>query len=151
MTFSLSRTPVDLTDCRMGTLPPTTFNDETRLETYHDERETPPICLGGYPSFTHEDPRRYNHPSAMGDFYLLASDSNDGIMWGGSGVAQFSIHEDNCAPRLLESTLQWGLLRSVQNRPCARYAAMKGAWSGGLVSARSPPSTKLTHGCALRV
>lgn len=64
LTFSLSRTPVDLTDCRMGTLPPTTFNDETRLETYHDERDTPPICLGGYPSFTHEDPRRYNHPGA---------------------------------------------------------------------------------------
>jgi uncharacterized protein YwqG len=98
-TLSLSRIPVDATDYRMEKLLPKIFNDETRLETCHDERQTPPLRLGGYPDFTQEDPRPYNDPSAIGDFNLLTIDSTDGIMWGDAGVAQFFMHEDDLCRR----------------------------------------------------
>ena len=99
LTFSLSRMPVDPTDYRMGKLLPKIFNDENRLEAYHNGLQTPPIRLGGYPSFTQEDPRSYNEPGAIGDFNLLTVDTTDGIMWGDSGVAQFFMHEDDLRRR----------------------------------------------------
>jgi len=99
LTFSLSRMAVDPTDYRLGKLLPKIFNDEDKREAYHSAHETPAIRLGGYPSFTQEDPRSYREPSAIGDFTLLTVDTTDGVMWGDSGVAQFFMHEDDLRRR----------------------------------------------------
>ena len=97
--FNLSRMPVDPTDYRLNKLLPKIFNDENKREAYHNARETPAIRLGGYPSFTQEDPRSYREPGAIGDFNLLTIDTTDGIMWGDSGVDQFFMHEDDLRRR----------------------------------------------------
>lgn len=99
LTLSLSGMPVDSTDYWMERLLPKIFNDETGLETYHDERQTLPIRLGGYPNFTQQDPHRYNDTSTIGDFNLLTIDTTDGIMWGAAGVAQYFMREDDLRRR----------------------------------------------------
>jgi uncharacterized protein YwqG len=50
--------------------------------------------LGGYPSFTQEDPR-----SGGDDELLLQLDSDDALMWGDSGVANFFISPTALAAR----------------------------------------------------
>ncbi|WP_164978656.1 YwqG family protein [Pseudoxanthomonas composti] len=50
--------------------------------------------LGGYPSFTQEDPRRDGD-----DELLLQLDSDDVLMWGDSGVANFFIRPADLARR----------------------------------------------------
>ena len=50
--------------------------------------------LGGYAYFTQEDPRKYQ--DEFKDFILLFQlDSDDHIMWGDVGVANFFIHPDD--------------------------------------------------------
>lgn len=54
--------------------------------------------LGGYAYFTQEDPRKYK--DEFKDFILLFQlDSDDHIMWGDVGVANFFIHPDDLAKR----------------------------------------------------
>lgn len=52
--------------------------------------------LGGYPYFTQEDPRNYNK-SLRGHQLLFQMDSDEHIMWGDAGVANFFIHPDKLA------------------------------------------------------
>jgi uncharacterized protein YwqG len=99
LTFAPDRMPVDPSDYRMERLLPKIHANEKKLEAYHNSRETPPIRIGGYPTFTQEDPRVRTEPGALGDFNLLTVDTTDGVMWGDSGVAQFFIHEDNLRRR----------------------------------------------------
>jgi uncharacterized protein YwqG len=49
--------------------------------------------LGGYPDFTQEDPRRSSDRQVL----LLQLDSDDGMMWGDSGIANFFIDPDDLA------------------------------------------------------
>lgn len=52
--------------------------------------------IGGYAGFAQEDPRDWDGP--MGDYILLFQlDSDDHIMWGDSGIANFFIHPDDLA------------------------------------------------------
>lgn len=51
--------------------------------------------LGGYPYFTQEDPRRADDPRVL----LLQLDTDDEMMWGDAGVANFFIHPDDLARR----------------------------------------------------
>ncbi len=50
--------------------------------------------MGGYPFFTQEDPRSQND-SVKRDVLLLQIDSDDEIMWGDCGVANFFISEED--------------------------------------------------------
>lgn len=51
--------------------------------------------LGGYPYFTQDDPRKPGDPRRL----LLQLDSDDEMMWGDVGVANFFIHPDDLARR----------------------------------------------------
>lgn len=51
--------------------------------------------LGGYPYFTQEDPRRADDPRRL----LLQLDTDDQMMWGDAGVANFFIDPDDLARR----------------------------------------------------
>jgi uncharacterized protein YwqG len=51
--------------------------------------------LGGYPYFTQEDPRRAGDPRRL----LLQLDTDDEMMWGDAGVANFFIDPDDLARR----------------------------------------------------
>lgn len=52
--------------------------------------------IGGYASFTQEDPRLYNEE--LKDYILLLQiDTDDEIMWGDSGVGNFFIHKNDLA------------------------------------------------------
>lgn len=53
--------------------------------------------VGGYAFFTQEDPRI--HSEKFGDYILLQIDTDDEIMWGDSGVANFFIHPDDLAKK----------------------------------------------------
>lgn len=54
--------------------------------------------IGGYASFTQDDPRRFN--DAFKDYILLLQiDSDDEITWGDVGVANFFIHPDDLAKK----------------------------------------------------
>lgn len=99
LTFRLCSMTVDSTDYRLETLLPEIFRDGAKLDAYRDQQNTPPIRLGGYPTFTQDDPRFHSEPGAIGDFALLTVDTTDGVMWGDSGVGQFLIHEDDLRRR----------------------------------------------------
>ncbi|MBO9572552.1 MAG: DUF1963 domain-containing protein [Chitinophagaceae bacterium] len=68
---------------------------ENRLETLlYEHFSNNGHKIGGYAFFTQEDPRFYD--STLEDYILLFQmDSEDGIMWGDSGVANFFIHPDD--------------------------------------------------------
>jgi uncharacterized protein YwqG len=71
------------------------INDELFSAAY-DAFLLPGHRVGGYPHFTQEDPRVYN--DACKDYILLLQiDTDDCIMWGDSGVANFFIHPDDLA------------------------------------------------------
>lgn len=91
--FSLGRMAVDCTDYRFEKLLPEIAADDALRDAYCDFVQAPALRLGGYPTFTQEDPRAYNDAGRYGDFTLLTVDTTDGIMWGDSGVAQFFMHE----------------------------------------------------------
>lgn len=62
-------------------------------------------CMGGYPFFTQDDPRGYTKKLADYDVLLFQCDSSyednseDEIMWGDMGVANFFITEDDLKKR----------------------------------------------------
>lgn len=97
--FAPSRMPVDTSDYRFEALLPDIAASEELSELYFEwklqELDISAIRLGGYPTFTQDDPRKwrthenYKHYEAIGDFSLLTIDTTDGIMWGDSGAAQF--------------------------------------------------------------
>ena len=96
VSLSLGSMPVDVFDHRFrGLLPAISGNDDL-LDLYQDWFDAPPVRLGGYPTFTQNDPRdpleRHGGPT-LGEFPLLTIESTDGIMWGDMGVGQFFMHE----------------------------------------------------------
>ena len=96
LTFQLDQMVVDLTDYRFARLLPRIAEDEDLLEAYaewtSDEAAAPAIRIGGYPTFTQEDPRSSRRNPDIGDITLLTIDTTTGIMWGDAGVAQFLMH-----------------------------------------------------------
>jgi uncharacterized protein YwqG len=97
LAFGLDHMPVDIGDYRFERLLPRIAADETLIEAYAEwttgDAAVSAIRLGGYPSFTQEDPRAYPHHAGIGDTTLLTIDSTTGIMWGDSGIGQFLMHE----------------------------------------------------------
>ena len=88
LSFSLSTMVADPSDYRFNDLVPGMSHAD--LDHYDAiSREAPPIRLGGYPTFTQQDPRAYQ--DGLGDVTLLTVDTTDGIMWGDTGAAQFFI------------------------------------------------------------
>ncbi len=99
LSFALDRMPVDCSDYRFRKLLPEIASNEALHEAYCDFVAAPALRLGGYPTFTQQDPRFYPSGADFGDFTLLTVDTTDGIMWGDSGVAQFFIHEKDLKRR----------------------------------------------------
>ena len=97
LTFQLDQMVADLTDYRFASLLPRIAEDDDLLEAYaewtSDEAVPPAIRLGGYPTFTQEDPRSMRPGAELGDTTLLTIDTTTGIMWGDSGAGQFLMHE----------------------------------------------------------
>ncbi len=95
--FELDQMVADVSDYRFERLLPDIANDEELMEAYAEwtteAAAVSAIRLGGYPTFTQEDPRNYPPNDKVGDFSLLTVDTTTGIMWGDSGVAQFFMHE----------------------------------------------------------
>ncbi|WP_158643805.1 YwqG family protein [Pseudobacter ginsenosidimutans] len=55
--------------------------------------------LGGYAYFTQTDPREYREEKEKEFVLLLQIDSDDKIMWGDAGVANFFIHPNDLAKK----------------------------------------------------
>lgn len=70
---------------------------EDKLSDYlYDNCSSGGHKIGGYASFTQEDPRLYNEE--LKDYILLLQiDTDDEIMWGDSGVGNFFIHKNDLA------------------------------------------------------
>lgn len=69
-----------------------------------DEELMDSICcdgahIGGYPFFTQSDPREYESEYQKLDTVLLQIDTDDEIMWGDSGVANFFISAEDLAKK----------------------------------------------------
>lgn len=79
-------------------LPQIANNDELR-QAYAEAFLAPCMRIGGYPTFTQEDPRFGGDGARLGDLTLLTVDTSDHIMWGDSGVAQFFMHEADAIAR----------------------------------------------------
>ena len=99
LSFRPDRMPVDCTDYRFEKLLPEIAADEALHEAYCDFVSPPALRLGGYPTFTQQDPRSYSTGADFGDFTLLTVDTVGDIMWGDSGVAQFFMHEPDLKRR----------------------------------------------------
>lgn len=67
-------------------------------DSLYDEFSPSGHKIGGYAYFTQSDPREYD--DVLKDYIvLLQIDSDDEIMWGDSGVANFFIHPDDLAKK----------------------------------------------------
>ena len=99
LVFQLDTVPVDRGDYRFASLLPEIAADDHLTELYGETFWAPFMRLGGYPTFTQEDPRVDRSGPALGDVSLLTVDTWEGIMWGDSGVAQFFIHEHDLRSR----------------------------------------------------
>ena len=55
--------------------------------------------IGGYPFFTQTDPREYEESYRRFDTVLLQIDTDEEIMWGDSGVANFFIAAEDLAKK----------------------------------------------------
>jgi len=74
------------------------LNDELEEHAYESLMKTPDHKIGGFASFTQEDPRGYYAPDE--EWLLLFqmdtdSNSNIDIMWGDAGIANFFIRPDD--------------------------------------------------------
>ena len=69
-------------------------SDERTDEIYEEYMENSSKVghqIGGYPFFTQEDPRYRGEEYLKYDFLMLQLDSDDHIMWGDAGIANFMI------------------------------------------------------------
>ncbi len=82
--------------------------DEKLVDAIRESRTFTGTCMGGYPFFTQNDPRRFNEEYAGCTVLLFQSDSencgaegtwDDDICWGDSGVANFFISPEDLAKR----------------------------------------------------
>lgn len=99
LTFGLASMAIDPRDYRFAGLLPDVAEDERLLDLYLDAFPAPFMRMGGYPTFTQEDPRAYAPHKNIGDVCLLTVDTWEGIMWGDSGVAQFFVREEDLIAR----------------------------------------------------
>lgn len=79
--------------------------EEELCEKIYEIRTCEHTCIGGYPFFTQDDPRGYTKELADYDVLLFQCDSScednseDEIMWGDMGVANFFITEKDLKKR----------------------------------------------------
>ncbi len=103
LSFQLDQMVADFTDYRFERLLPGIAADEDLMAAYAEwtsgDAAVSPIRLGGYPTFTQQDPRAFPGQARLGDTTLLTLDTTLGIMWGDAGVAQFLMHEKDLAKR----------------------------------------------------
>ncbi|MGL4396771.1 MAG: YwqG family protein [Hyphomicrobium sp.] len=95
MSFSLARMAVDPSDYRFERLLPEIAASDELIEAYSEYLAAPALRIGGYPTFTQQDPRSFAKGPKLGDVSLLTLDTTDGLMWGDSGVGQFLMHESD--------------------------------------------------------
>ncbi|MFP7492949.1 YwqG family protein [Terribacillus saccharophilus] len=108
LTFSIDYEPVSVNDYKNGELLGESVdlsiaidNDENEQkelwELYSDTFLGEGHKVGGYPFFTQGDPRDYRENYQKQDTLLLQidSDSDNGIMWGDVGVANFFITKED--------------------------------------------------------
>ncbi len=69
--------------------------EDELLESLYDGDMANGHKIGGYAYFTQSDPREADDPSVL----LLQIDTDNHIMWGDSGVANFFIHPDDLAKK----------------------------------------------------
>ena len=74
-------------------------------EKYYERFETWGHKLLGYPAFTQSDPRCYNNQYSKYDTLLLQIDTDDDIMWGDSGVANFFINKEDMKNKKFDNIL----------------------------------------------
>jgi uncharacterized protein YwqG len=68
--------------------------EEELTDSVNDECSNSGHKIGGYAHFAQDDPRAYSE--SLKDYILLFQmDSDDQIMWGDAGVANFFIHKDD--------------------------------------------------------
>lgn len=95
--FVLEQMVVEVSDHRFERMLPAIAASEALTESYGEWTSeaiaVSAIRLGGYPTFTQQDPRAYAPNDTVGDMTLLTVDTTEGVMWGDSGVAQFFMHE----------------------------------------------------------
>ncbi|MEZ5855523.1 MAG: DUF1963 domain-containing protein [Hyphomicrobiaceae bacterium] len=103
LAFEADQMPVDPSDYRFAQLLPEIAGDEDLVEAYADwlvsDLAPSAIRLGGYPTFTQDDPRGSMPNGSLGDLALLTLDSTNGLMWGDAGAAQFLMHEQDLLRR----------------------------------------------------
>jgi uncharacterized protein YwqG len=103
LTFAIDQMVCDITDYRFDDLLPDIAADEALLTAYaewtSDEAAVSAIRLGGYPTFTQQDPRAFPARVKLGDTSLLTIDTTSGIMWGDCGAAQFLMDERDLQKR----------------------------------------------------
>ena len=101
--FTLDQMVCDITDYRFAAMLPAIAADEELLTAYAewtcDEAAVAAIRLGGYPTFTQQDPRSSPAHANLGDTSLLTLDTTAGIMWGDSGAAQFMMRQSDLEAR----------------------------------------------------
>ena len=73
--------------------------EEELMEYAYDHFAPSGHKLGGYAYFTQSDPREYRDGKDKEFVLLLQIDSDDKIMWGDAGVANFFIHPDDLAKK----------------------------------------------------
>lgn len=73
--------------------------EEELMEYMYDHHSHNGHKLGGYAYFTQTDPREYEEDGLKEYVLLLQIDTDDEIMWGDSGVANFFIHPDDLAKK----------------------------------------------------
>lgn len=103
LSFHLDQMVADFTDYRFEQMLPEIAADEDLIQAFAEwtcnDLAVSPIRLGGYPTFTQQDPRADAGNAGLGDTTLLTIDTTLGVMWGDAGAAQFLIHETDLARR----------------------------------------------------
>ncbi|KAL7722405.1 DUF1963 domain-containing protein [Entamoeba marina] len=68
------------------------LNQKLSMEEYFNKSET---RIGGYGGFAQKDPRKYDNKYLDYTINIFTSESESGIMWGDSGVANFFIKKED--------------------------------------------------------
>jgi uncharacterized protein YwqG len=96
--FDQATMAIDPTDYRFPEALWEICQDPELYEAYIEWHVVPALRLGGYPTFTQEDPRAERH-GGLGDVTLLMLESTDGIIWGDAGGAQFLMSAEDLKKR----------------------------------------------------
>ena len=105
--FDAATMAIDPTDYRFPDLLWEISQSPELYEAYLEWHMAPSLRLGGYATFTQDDPRSGSQ-RPLGDVTLLMLDSSDGLIWGDAGGAQFLIGAEDLKKRNFSNvTYNW--------------------------------------------